>query len=101
MLIKVIKNLKDKVDNNYKNINERLILYEGNKNIQKHLKPTNNQIDEDKKLKLIKNKYNNCKFNDALLESIQNDIYLFKILPLIKLEDLKDINTLFDLKIYI
>ena len=93
MLIKVINNLKDKVDNNYKNINDRLILFEENNNTINKLKTKNIQND-DKKLKLIKNKYNDSKFNDALLESIQNDIYLFEILPLIKNEDLKYINII-------
>ena len=41
---------------------------------------------------MIKQKYNELKFNDALLESIQKDIFLFNLLPMIKIEDLKNIN---------
>ena len=93
MLIKIINNLKEKVDTNYKTINERLNTYEGKKIKNKiERKKTQNNNDNNKKIELIKLKYNNCKFNDALLESIQNDIYLFKLLPLIKKEDLPKIN---------
>ena len=93
MLIKIINNLKEKVDTNYKNINERLSTYEGKK-IKNIIESKKSQYNDDsnKKIELIKLKYNNCKFNEALLESIQNDIYLFKLLPLIKKEDLPKIN---------
>ena len=90
MIMKIINNLEDKINNNYKNINERLITYEDNKN----KKINKNQNNNNKKIDLIKKKYNDFKFNEALLESIENDIYLFKLLPLIKIEDLPKINII-------
>lgn len=95
MIIKIINNLKDKVDDNYRNINDRLISYEGNK-VKTKIKKNKIQIinNNNKKLELIKQKYNDSQFNDALLESVQNDIYLFKLLPLIKEEDLPKINII-------
>ena len=95
MLIKIINNLKDKVDDNYKNINERLITFEGNKTINANIKKKlNNKNYDDIKIELIKQKYNETRFNDALLESIQNDVYLFKLLSLVKAEDLNNINVI-------
>ena len=90
MLLQIVNNLKNKVDFNYKNINERLINYEENKYINTNRKSNDNN--NNKKIDIIKKKYNNLKFNEALLDSIKNDIYLFKLLPLIKNEDLKEIN---------
>ncbi len=95
MLIKIINNLKDKVDDNYKNINERLITFEGNKTINANIKKKLNKKNyDDNKIELIKQKYNEMKFNEALLESIQNDVYLFKLLSLVKAEDLDNINVI-------
>ena len=52
----------------------------------------NDNYNDTIKLEMIKQKYNELKFNDALLESIQKDIFLFNLLPMIKIEDLKNIN---------
>ena len=90
MIMEIISHLEDKINNNYKNINERLVTYEGNKT----KKLNKRQKDNNKKIDLIKKKYNDYKYDEALLESIQNDIYLFKLLPLIKEEDLPKINII-------
>jgi hypothetical protein len=88
MLLDIVNNLKNKVNNNYKSITERLISYESNnKNIK--IKRKN---EKDKKLERIKKSYNETRYNEALQEAIKNDIYLFKLLPLIKIEDLNNIN---------
>ena len=95
MLMTIINNLKDKVDDNYKNINERLLTYERNKTYDNKIrrrKMQNDNYNDTIKLEMIKQKYNELKFNDALLESIQKDIFLFNLLPMIKIEDLKNIN---------
>lgn len=41
---------------------------------------------EDMKIENLKNDFNNGKYNEALLESKQNDKYLLKLLPLMKRE---------------
>ena len=87
MLLEIVNSLKNKVNNNYKSITERLISYENNQNIK-----IKRKVEKDKKLERIKKSYNETRYNEALLEAIKNDIYLFKLLPLIKIEDLNKIN---------
>lgn len=87
MLLDIVNNLQNKVNNNYKSITERLVSYENN---NKNIKPK--KIEKDKKWERIKKSYNETRYNEALLEAIKNDIYLFKLLPLIKIEDLSKIN---------
>ena len=87
MLLDIVNNLQNKVNNNYKSITERLVSYENN---NKNIKPK--KIEKDKKWERIKKSYNEMRYNEALQEAIKNDIYLFKLLPLIKIEDLSKIN---------
>jgi hypothetical protein len=87
MLLDIVNNLQNKVNNNYKSITERLVSYENN---NKNIKPK--KIEKDKKWERIKKSYNETRYNEALQEAIKNDIYLFKLLPLIKIEDLSKIN---------
>ena len=87
MLLDIVNNLKNKVNNNYKSITERLTSYENNKSVK-----IKRKIEKDKKWERIKKAYNETRYNEALLEAIKNDIYLFKLLPLVKIEDLNKIN---------
>ena len=87
MLLDIVNNLQNKVNNNYKSITERLVSYENNNSVK-----VKKKIEKDKKWEKIKNSYIETRYNEALLEGIKNDIYLFKLLPLIKIEDLNKIN---------
>jgi len=87
MLLDIVNNLQNKVNNNYKSITERLVSYENNNSVK-----IKKKIEKDKKWERIKNSYIETRYNEALLEGIKNDIYLFKLLPLIKIEDLNKIN---------
>ena len=101
MLFQIINNLRDKVDINYKTITERLTTYEKNKTLNNNIRKRKTQINkndinnndnDDNKIEVIKQKYREGKFDDALMESIKNDDYLFKLLPMVKIEDIKKIN---------
>ena len=76
MLLDIVNSLKNKIKNNYKSITERLISYENNNNKNIKIK---RKVEKDKKLKRIKKLYNETRYNEALLEAIKNDIYLFKL----------------------
>ena len=106
----MLTNLKQTAGNNYLNLNERLRTLEknykfiNNRNIQNYKdnynetrsyrdykdKPINrpilisNKHEENLKIEDLKNKFANGKYNEALIESKENDKYLFKLLPLME-----------------
>ena len=104
---KMIINLKQAEGNNFINLNERLRALEKNypkykrniPNIQNNYKGDSeeqkgkdfknnkknnfNKNEDNIKIEEIREKFYNGKFNEALLETYQNDRYLLKLLPLI------------------
>ena len=95
---KMILNLKQAEGNNFINLNERLRALEKNykRNIPnfssfnkgdsyepKGKKNNYNKSEDRIKIEEIREKFYNGKFNEALLETYQNDRYLLKLLPLI------------------
>ena len=107
----MLTNLKQTAGNNYLNLNERLRTLEKNSiryrtipysqyNYNDEYKEprsqrefrnkkngkiniTLNKSDEKLKIEDLKDKFNNGNYNEALLETYQNDRYLLKLLPLI------------------
>ena len=93
-IIKMINNLKDTVDMNYMVLNKRINTLEKyiiNFNILNNSNEEN-QLDDEMKLETIKKKYINGKYNEALTEAKQNDKYLYKLLPLISVEKIPNID---------
>lgn len=93
-IIKMINNLKDTVDMNYMVLNKRINTLEKyiiNFNILNNSNEEN-QLDDEMKFETIKKKYINGKYNEALTEAKQNDKYLYKLLPLISVEKIPNID---------
>ena len=106
----MLTNLKQTAGNNYLNLNERLRTLEknyikiNNRNVQYANYRDNynenksyrdykdkprpilisNKHEENLKIENLKNKFANGKYNEALIESKENDKYLFKLLPLME-----------------
>ena len=98
---KILSNIKQSAGNNYLSLNERLRIlernfykYNRNYNEAKALKdyrdnkfyrPALNlkNYEENIKIETLKNRFMNGRYNEALIESKENDKYLFKLLPLI------------------
>jgi hypothetical protein len=104
---KMIINLKQAEGNNFINLNERLRALEKNyprykrnipniqnnykgdseeqksKDLKNNKKNNFNKNEDNIKIEEIREKFYNGKFNEALLETYQNDRYLLKLLPLI------------------
>ena len=91
-ILEMIKQLKNIVDNNYINLDKRITLLESfhinNNNQNNEDINSNNDLLKNKtiidkiKLEIINNKFKSGKYNEVLIESKENDKYLFKILPL-------------------
>ena len=103
----ILTNIKQTAGNNYLNLNERLRALEKNNFIYRNMPYTNynykdeyqgpkserylrdnkngklNKSDEKLKIEDLKNLFTSGKYNEALLETYQNDRYLLKLLPLI------------------
>ena len=87
-IITQINYMNNKIDTNYKNLDERLKAVEKTVLITK--KVSKNEInkvkgvnEEEKKFEEIKNNFLNGDYTSAIMDSIENDKYLFKLLPLI------------------
>ena len=95
---KMILNLKQAEGNNFISLNERLraleknyknnirnlpSYYKGDFHDQKGKKNNYNKNEDRMKIEEIREKFYSGKFNEALLETYQNDRYLLKLLPLI------------------
>ena len=100
-IMEMIKDLKTIVDNNYINLNKRITKLESyhiNNNNQNGDINSNNDLLKNKtiidkiKLEIINNKFKNEKYNEALIESKENDKYLFKLLPLFSIEHIEKID---------
>ena len=102
-LIEIVNNLKDKVEENYSSLDKRITKLENNhrgsrgerqleenieKSSSKDINLQNEIIDDKMKIELIKNKYISGKYNEALKEALENDKYLYKLLPLIVSENI-------------
>ena len=80
--------MNNKIDINYKNLDDRLKLVEKTLLITKKI-PKNEMnktkiiTEEDKKFEEIKNNFLNGNYTSAIMDSIENDKFLYKLLPLI------------------
>ena len=108
-LRKMLKNIKEIVETNYSDLNERIKALEKKVclySIQKMGDKSNNRnwsndlralkdkksnkvinitkVDDKVKIEELKSLFNKGKYNEALIETYQNDRYLFKLLPLIE-----------------
>ena len=89
-----LDNLIQKEQNNYNTLNQRFSLIEKFVNKNNESKTNNRRIklykykdpkiDEEKKIENLKKKFNDGNYNEALIDTKQNDKYLLKILPLIE-----------------
>ena len=102
-ILETIKELKITVDNNYINLDKRITKLESyhiNDNNQNTDKNSSNDLLKNKtivdkiKLEIINNKFKNGKYNEALIESKENDKYLFKLLPLLTIEQITKMDIL-------
>ena len=90
----MIKDLKNTVDMNYLKLDKRITkleIYHMGENYRikdKYLE----QIDETFELEIIKNKFKNGKYNEALIKAKEKDIYLIEILSLISHENIHKID---------
>ena len=90
-----LENLMKKEENNYNNLSSRFAIVEnhsrkifnnGNTSKQrmKLIKYTDSKHEEEIKISNLKQKFLSGKYNEALLDTKQNDKYLLNILPLIE-----------------
>ena len=90
-----LENLMKKEENNYNNLSSRFAIVEnhsrkifnnGNTSKQrmKLIKYTDSKHEEEIKISNLKQKFLSGKFNEALIDTKQNDKYLLNILPLIE-----------------
>ena len=105
-LLEMINNIKNTVDSNFSILDKRIKKLENNnysnrekqfeeKIVKLDSKDTNsiNELnDNDNEIELISEKYMSGKFNEAIKEAIENDKYLYKLLPLISREDITKID---------
>ena len=105
-LLEMINNLKNTVDTNFSILDKRITKLENNNNSNreqqleekmvklhsKEFNPINEINDDDNEIELIKEKYMNGKFDEALNDAIENDEHLYKLLPLISSEDITKID---------
>ena len=93
-ILEMIKDLKNTVDMNYLKLDKRITkleIYHMGENYRikdKYLE----QIDETFELEIIKNKFKNGKYNEALIKAKEKDIYLIEILSLISHENIHKID---------
>ena len=104
-LLEKINDLKITVDSNFLNLDKRIKKLENNnysnreketeekikKFSSKDISSKNDLIVDNNKMELIKEKYMSGKFNEAIKEAIENDEYLYKLLPSISSEDITKI----------
>ena len=95
-LLLMINDLKNTVDRNYNSLNDRITKLESyhvnrtninNEINSKNVLLKNKEISDKIKIEMIKNKFKSGNLNEALIESKENEKYLFKILPLISAEN--------------
>ena len=90
-----LENLMKKEENNYNNLSSRFAIVEnhsrkifnnGNTSKQrmKLIKYTDSKHEEEIKISNLKQKFLSGKYNEALIDTKQNDKYLLNILPLIE-----------------
>ena len=92
-LMNMINILKNKVNENYITLNERITQLEkdfDDENIKNILGNVYNKqgVNEEAKYAMIENKFMKGKYNEALMEAVQNDKFLYRLLPLILSENL-------------
>ena len=87
-VINQLNYMNNKIDTNYKNLDDRLKVVEKTLLITKKI-PKNEMnkskiiTEEDKKFEEIKNNFLNGNYTSAIMDSIENDKFLYKLLPLI------------------
>ena len=95
-LLLMINDLKNTVDKNYNSLNDRITQLESyhvkRANIDDDINSKNDllknkEISDKIKIEMIKKKFKSGNLNEALIESKENEKYLFKILPLISGEN--------------
>ena len=91
-ILKRLEKLEQKMEDNYSNFDKRIKLIEKDLSDikQKNIYNTSDNNNDDKTLISIKNKILNGTYDEALAKAIQNDEYLYSILPL-----LNDVNINF------
>ena len=90
----MIKELKNTVDMNYLKLDKRITKLESY-HIGEDYRIKNKyleQIDEIFELEIIKNRFKNGKYNEALIEAKEKDIYLIEILSLISHDNIHKID---------
>ena len=103
-LLAMMKELKYTIDLNYINLDKRITKLESyhikdNEDLNKDNNANNNLLKNkgiiDKiKVEIIKNKFKSGKYNEALIESKENDKFLFELLPLITIENISKLDLL-------
>ena len=100
--LNMINNLESKLNDNYSEMNERLLTLEKNFSNDNEVKTSLNNSFSKKRNKTKRNspdpnelkyKFSIGKYNDALIDAKQNEKYLFKLMPLIDKKNITKINN--------
>ena len=93
--LNMINDLQTKLNNNYDNLNERIIILEKNYNDNKNIpfRTTKKGRIKIQNFEELKNKFRLGKYNEALNDAIHNEKNLFKILPLIDKNNISKMNN--------
>ena len=100
--LNMINNLETKLNDNYSEMNERLLTLEKNFSNDNEVKTSLNNSFSKKRNKTKRNspdpnelkyKFSIGKYNDALIDAKQNEKYLFKLMPLIDKKNITKINN--------
>ena len=93
--LNMINDLQTKLNNNYDNLNERIIILEKNYNDNKNIpyRTTKKGKVKIQNFEELKNKFRLGKYNEALNDAIHNEKNLFKILPLIDKNNINKMNN--------